>query len=134
MTVVVDASCVVAALIDTGPVGAWAVQVLESEDLAAPHLLPVEVASILRRGTLTGSLTADAAALAHSDLMALRVTLFPYEPLAMRVWELRKNVVPYDAWYVAVAESIGAPLATLDRRLARAPGTRCEFETPIERD
>ena len=134
MTVVVDASCVVAALIDSGPVGAWAARVLESDVLAAPHLLPVEVASILRRSTRTGSLTADAAALAHSDLGALRVVLFPYEPLASRVWELRDNVVPYDAWYVAVAEAIGAPLATLDRRLVRAPGTRCEFETPMEQD
>lgn len=35
-----------------------------------------------------------------------------------------------DAWYVAVAEASGAPLATLDVRLSRAPGPRCDFLVP----
>jgi predicted nucleic acid-binding protein len=33
----------------------------------------------------------------------------------------------YDAWYVALAESLEAELATLDTRLARASGPRCGF-------
>lgn len=43
---------------------------------------------------------------------------------------LRANVASYDAWYVAVAEAVDLPLATLDRRLARADGARCRFLTP----
>jgi len=39
-------------------------------------------------------------------------------------------VRPYDAWYVAVAESFGLPLATLDVRLSSASGPDCEFITP----
>jgi predicted nucleic acid-binding protein len=59
----------------------------------------------------------------------IRVDLFPYDPFADRVWELRQNVTAYDAWHVALAESLSAPLATLDGRLRRAVGPRCSFLT-----
>lgn len=127
---VVDASLVVAALVDGGPVGTWAEGLLTAEHLAAPHLLPVEVANILRRSVLGSDLSADTAAMAHADLLALRLELFPYAPFAPRVWELRENVTAYDAWYVALAESLEADLATLDLRLSRAAGPRCAFLTP----
>lgn len=130
MTLVIDASLVVAALIDSGPEGRWAEDLLSSDSLAAPHLMPVEAANILRRAALARDVTGDIATLAHADLVALRVALFPYEPFAGRVWELRKNLTTYDAWYVALAEALDAPLATLDRRLARAPGPTCEFVVP----
>jgi predicted nucleic acid-binding protein len=70
------------------------------------------------------------AALAHEDLLSLPIELFPYHPCAARVWELRPNVTVYDAWYVALAERLDAALATLDRRLQRASGPRCEFLLP----
>ncbi len=127
MTLVVDASVVVAALVDTGAAGAWAEELLSAGDLAAPHLLPVEVASALRRATLAGQLSADTAALAHDDLLRLRIALFPYEPFAGRVWQLRANLSTYDGWYVALAESLEADLATLDLRLVRASGPVCRF-------
>lgn len=133
MTLVVDASLVVAGLVDSGPVGAWAADQLESDDLAAPHLMPVEVANILRRASLAGEISSDTASLAHADLVSLRVAYFPYEPFAARVWELRQNVTSYDAWYVAVAESFNASVATIDRKLSVAPGPRCEFVTPPQR-
>jgi len=130
VTLIVDASVVVAALVDTGPDGRWAEGVLVSEDLAAPHLLPVEAANILRRLALHGEISEDAAALAHADLLDLRVALFPYTLDAWRAWELRHNLTMYDAWYVALAESLEAELATLDARLAQAPGPRCGFQLP----
>jgi len=130
VTLTVDASVVVAALVDNGRDGRWADELVASEVLVAPHLLPVEVANVLRRAVVAGEVSADMAALAHSDLLGLRIELFPYEPFGERVWELRTSVSAYDAWYVAIAESIGAPLATLDRRLTRSPGTRCRFVVP----
>lgn len=130
MTLVIDASAAVAALTDAGPAGAWAEVLLRSQGLAAPHLMPVEAANILRRAALCGDLSADAASLAYADLVELHVELFPYEPFAARVWGLRDNITCYDAWYVALAESLDSRLATLDRRLAAAPGPRCGFETP----
>ncbi len=127
MTLVIDSSVVVAALVDDGPDGRWADALLDAEPLAAPHLMPVEVANILRRTALAGSVSHEVAALAHADLLQLRVELFAYPPVAARVWELRGAVTSYDGWYVAVAEALGVPLATLDRRLSGAPGPRCEF-------
>lgn len=130
MTLVVDASVVVAALVDSGPDGTWADALLVTDDLAAPHLMPAEVANILRRAVAAGQVPAEMATLAHADLLELRVALLPYEPFAPRAWELRENLAAYDAWYVAVAETLGAAVATLDARLARASGPRCGFVTP----
>jgi predicted nucleic acid-binding protein len=127
---IVDASLVVAALVDSGRDGIWADHLLGTDTLAAPHLMQVEVANILRRSVASGSISADTAALALADLLALPVELFPYAPFATRVWELRDNVTAYDGWYVALAELLGGKLATLDVRLSRAPGLRCSFETP----
>ena len=130
MTIVVDASVVVAALIDQGPLGRWAEAILLSGPLAAPHLMPVEAANVLRRSALAGDITGDVASLAHEDLLSLRLDLFPYSAFAARVWELRPNVTAYDGWYVALAETLGAKLATLDVRLSRASGPGCEFAVP----
>jgi predicted nucleic acid-binding protein len=90
MTVVVDASVVVAGLVSTDATGEWAESVLAGEPLAAPHLMPVEAASILHRAELAGEISADAASLAHADLGRLRVEYFPYDPFAERIWELRR--------------------------------------------
>lgn len=130
MTLVVDASVVVAALVDGGPAGRWAEELLVEEPLTAPHLLPVEVANVLRRSALAGEISVDVAALAHADLNDLRVELLPYAIVSDRVWQLRDTVTADDAWYVAVAELLEAPLATLDHRLASAPGPRCQFVLP----
>lgn len=245
MTVVVDASVVVAGLVSADATGEWAEFVLAGEPLAAPHLMPVEAASILHQAELAGEISADAASLAHADLGRLRVEYFPYDPFAERIWELRgpgpaaqpgsarrtrlvyrpgpagsgtdhpaealddsyeqqvemlqkesdrlsdqartalsqgredlaraalkrkadlqvqlndlqgpyaplqkdrsvaadrgpvaKRAEPrsghpgltsYEAWYVALAEFLGAKLATLDTRLALAPGPRCDFCLP----
>lgn len=130
MTLVTDASVVVAALVDDSPTGAWARKLLRSDSVAAPHHLPAEVASTLRRLASAGALAPEIAAIAHADLLAMPVVLVPYLPVADRIWALRQNVTPYDAWYVALAESLDAGLATLDVRLTSAPGPRCWFITP----
>jgi predicted nucleic acid-binding protein len=129
VTLVVDASMLVAALVDSGADGRWAEPLLASDSLAAPHLIMAEAANILRRSAVVGAISAEQASLAHADLLDLRVELFPYAPFAPRIWELRENVTCYDAWYVAIAEALNAPLATLDARLAKAPGPRCRFMT-----
>ncbi|MDE2794037.1 MAG: type II toxin-antitoxin system VapC family toxin [Gemmatimonadota bacterium] len=129
MTLVVDATVVTSALIDGGPEGVWAAEQLAAGPLAAPHHMPAEVAGVLRRAVLHGELSQGVAALALQDLADLRIELFPFAPFARRVWELRDNVGSYDAWYVALAESLDVPLATLDGRLSRAPGCGCDFRS-----
>lgn len=130
MTLVVDASVVVATLIDRGTDGAWARSLLTADSIAAPHLIFVEAAHALHRQARAGNITSAAASAAHAALLEIPIESFAYLPLADRAWNLRGNVTAYDAWYVALAESLDADLATLDLRLARAPGTRCAFLTP----
>lgn len=125
-----DASAVAAVLLDAGPDGQWATDALTGADLAAPSLLAFETANIIRRHELAALITADQAAQAHSDLVELAIEQWPYELLATRAWQLRPNLATYDAAYVALAELIGAPLVTLDRRMARAPGLQCRILTP----
>jgi predicted nucleic acid-binding protein len=47
-----------------------------------------------------------------------------------RAWELRGNITTYDAWYVALAEALQAPLITSDERLQQVPGPRCSVLSP----
>jgi hypothetical protein len=48
-------------------------------------------------------------------------------PLLPRMWELRDNLAPHDAAYVALAELTGAILVAGDERITAAPGTRCDI-------
>lgn len=130
MTLIVDASVVVALLIDRGPDGVWAAQTCRGQVLAAPHHMPIEAANVLRRAALAGDVSSDSASLAHADLLELRVELFPYSVLADRCWDLRDNITSYDAPYIALAERLDSPLATLDARLVRSPGPQCRFTAP----
>ncbi len=128
--VVVDACAVVALLADRGPLGDWAAEAISERRLAAPWLLPFEVGNSLRRRELSGQLDPAAASAAHRELGRMPAQLWPCSRVAARAWELRGAITYYDAAYVALAELLGAPLVTLDRRLARAPGAGCEFRTP----
>jgi predicted nucleic acid-binding protein len=130
LSVVVDSSVVVAALVDTGPHGEWAEKILERHDLYAPEHLRVEVANVLRRlGRGTGISEQEANA-AFEDLVELDVQLHAFDDFSGRVWELRNNVSIYDGWYVALAEALDLPLAPLDERLTKADGPKCRFLTP----
>ena len=125
---VVDASVLATALIDDTGAGEVARARLRGSSLLAPELLDLEVVSVLRRQLLAGELDSRRAALALQDLADLPVTRVPHRKLIPRCWELRQNLTVYDAAYVAVAELFGTALLTADRRLAKAPGLRCEVE------
>jgi predicted nucleic acid-binding protein len=126
--IVADASVLVVALADDGPDGDHARTRLNGEHLAMPELADLEVASVLRRQLRAGVIDARRARLALDDLAALPARRAPHRPLLARCWELRDNLTPYDAAYVALAEAMQATLLTGDCRLARAPGTRCNIE------
>jgi len=125
---VVDASVIAAALADDGQDGDLARLRLRGEYLVAPELLDLEVASVLRRQASAGGLDAQRAGAALADLAALPLRRDSHRPLLPRCWELRDNLTPYDAAYVALAETLGLVLLTGDGRLARAPGPRCTIE------
>jgi predicted nucleic acid-binding protein len=127
--IVVDASIVAVALADDGPDGDSARARLRGEDLTAPELLDLEVASVLRKQHATGALDDRRAALALDDLQAMPIRRAPHRHLLRRCWELRDNLTVYDAAYVALAELLQIVLLTADQRLARAPGPLCDVET-----
>jgi predicted nucleic acid-binding protein len=120
----------VAALVDTGRHGVWAEDVLARGSLHAPELARAEATNILRRLERAKLITTPEANGAHDDLMQLDIDSFSFEPFADRIWELRHNVTSYDAWYVALAEALNLPLATLDEALSKTSGVACEFLTP----
>lgn len=127
--IVADASVVATALLDDGPDGRRVRNRLAGEQLAAPDLMRLEVASALRRVARAGPPAAQAPiaeAIAH--LVELAVVVYATAPLIGRVWSLRDNLTPYDASYVALAEALSCVLVTGDRRLAGAPGVRCSIE------
>jgi predicted nucleic acid-binding protein len=130
LSVVVDSSVVIAALVDNGPDGEWAEEVLANELLQAPELVLAEATNIFRRLERAKLITTPEANAAQDDLMQLNIELFPFEPFAGRIWELRQNVKSYDAWYVALAEALNLPLATLDEPLSKSNGVACKFLTP----
>lgn len=130
MSTVLDASVLVAALIDSGPNGIWAEAILAAGDLNAPEMLYAETVDVIRRLETARRISHGDANAAFDDLMHLQLELHPFEPFAGRIWELRHNFTAYDAWYVAIAEALSIPLATLDTRVARSKSATCRFLTP----
>ena len=128
--VVVDASVLVAAVMDTGSDGDWARRVTAERPLMAPQLAPIEAGNVLRRAELAREISGPEATAGYRDIVDLPIELLNFEPFASRIWELRLNLTTYDAWYVACAEALAVPLATLDARLGRAPGPSCRFLLP----
>ena len=101
---------------------------LADEEIHAPHLLDVEVASglhlLVAAGRIDESRAADAlTVLAHADIHR-----HPHTPLLELVWSLGDRIAPYDAVYVALATVLEAPLVTTDARLAGAHGLPCTVE------
>lgn len=131
MTAVIDASTAVAYVVGSGAVARWAEAALVvANPLVGPELVFAESANILRRLQIGGNISSTQATTAYRDLLRLDFELYPFRIFAERIWALRANIVPYDAWYVAIAESLGCPLYTMDRRLARAPGPICQIIVP----
>jgi Predicted nucleic acid-binding protein, contains PIN domain len=127
--IVVDASVLAVALADDGQDGDNARRRLRGESLAAPELVDLEVASVLRRQLRQGDLNDRRAAQALADLVDVPLERASHRPLLGRCWELRGNLTVYDAAYVALAEALGTTLLTSDARLSRSTGPRCKIET-----
>jgi predicted nucleic acid-binding protein len=124
---VLDASVGVTAL--TAP-GSPAADLISGDDVVfhVPSIFDAEVLSALRGLVSGGKFDGTAAAELVADLLVLPVDRWHMSPLLPRMWELRDNLTPYDAAYVALAELTGTLLVTGDERIAAAPGTRCEIQ------
>lgn len=119
--VVVDASAL-AELLLGGRRSAGVVQAVAGAEMVAPDLINAEVLSAVRRLERLGEVPEWRAAEVVDDLRDAPVTRLPTLPLLAAVWALRENISAHDAFYVAAARMLEAPLVTADRRLARSPG------------
>lgn len=127
--IVVDASVVATAISVAGGDGDRSrSRLVDAGDLHVPHLLDLEVISVLRRRSHIGDIDEEGVEVALEALHALRLTRYPHLSLLPRVWELRTNLSPYDAAYIALAEALECSFVTADLRLAKAPDIRCEVE------
>ncbi|MDO5633410.1 MAG: type II toxin-antitoxin system VapC family toxin [Micrococcus sp.] len=114
--IVVDASAMIEALVGSAVDEDFLATL--SDDVHAPHLLDVEVLSVLRGLLLGRRLTAERAELARLDFHDLGIERHETSVLADRIWSLRHQYTAYDAGYLALAEALGVPLFTCDAKLA----------------
>jgi predicted nucleic acid-binding protein len=128
--IVIDASAMVELVIGTPRISSFAKRLASdlAEDLHAPQIIDLEVASMLRKQVQRRTLSPSAASALLAEFTRQDIVRYEHRDLLARVWQLRGNLTPYDAAYVALAEGLDAPLITCDRKLANAPGHRARIE------
>jgi predicted nucleic acid-binding protein len=123
-----------ALVIDTSVTMAWCfedeatdgtdaiLEMLVEDEAFVPSLWTFEVSNVLlvaeRRSRIN-----EAQASRFLDLLTqlpIRVDVSPVDALSLLSTGRHHGLTAYDAAYLALAERLGAPLATLDQRLARA--------------
>jgi len=125
--IVLDTSSLVEFLVGTDEPADAVRAVTADERIAAPHAVDLECASAIRGLTRGGKLAGDEGLRALLLLARMNLRRYEHAPLLPRIWELRHNMWPYDACYVALAETLNATLVTVDRKLTRVPGLRCRI-------
>lgn len=99
--------------------------VADADQLHAPDLLWLEVASALRRTIKLADCTPSRAELALDQLSDLAIEGHRDAHFARRAFALRDNLTIYDAVYVALAEASEATLLTCDAGMAAVAGRTC---------
>ena len=125
---VVDASCLYEVVVGRPRAERIRQRLASDPDFGAPHVIDVEVLNTIRRESFDGRLDPTLSQQAIEDLRDWPGERFEHRGLIWRAWELRANVRGWDAFYVALAEALGATLLTLDGRLSRATGPACRIE------
>ncbi len=129
MSLVIDASGMIFALLARSDDAVVLRRRLSAEVSHAPHLIDAEVGNVLRRHVMRASLSvADAEILLRFGAPLVDHRHQMTGALASQAWALRQNLSFYDALYVALASALGAPLVTADLRLSGAPNLGCVVE------
>ncbi len=117
---VLDASAIVEVILGSGPDTPFDDFFVPGTELHVPAVCDVEVLWALGLKLRTRMIVEEQARVALLDYLALPITRHMHPELLGRMYELRSNISPADASYVALAEALGLPLVTADRSLARA--------------
>lgn len=115
---VVDAATVVDLICDFPAAMPYRSALADATVVAAPAHLDAEVLSALGRLKRAGQLTRAAERV--EALAAFGARRWPLRPLLSPAWALVDRIAIRDAFYVALAASLGATLITSDGRLRRA--------------
>ena len=123
---VVDASVAIAWLFEdeVTPETEAVLYRLAHEEANVPGLWELEVANVVMSAERRGRLSEAASARIVERLGDLPIRLSPNSPRLPHLLEVgrRYGLTSYDAAYLALAQQLDLPLATLDRELAAAAG------------
>lgn len=125
---VVDSSCLVEVLLQTGDAAAIEARLRRAGGLHAPELVDLEILQVLRRLLGGREISSERAEIALAALERLALRRWSHTALSRRIWELRANLTAYDAAYVALAQRLRCSVLTRDRRLARSSGHRVRID------
>jgi predicted nucleic acid-binding protein len=129
VTVVIDASLVIRLLSNRRADELLRRRLAGRLTLHAPQLIDAEVASGVRGLLLGRKVESARGAEMLDDFASLPIRRHPMLPYQRRVIELRHNLTAYNAFYVALAESLGMPLITADAKLAMSSGHTADVQT-----
>ena len=116
---VVDASAL-AALLFGEPEAETVASQLESNTLAAPAVLPFEMASVCLKKLRRHTEQREAILTAYALMDRLAIEYFQVQLSEVIALAEKSKLTVYDAAYLWLAQSLGAELVTLDTTLARA--------------
>jgi predicted nucleic acid-binding protein len=122
MIAVIDASAAVDLLVSRRLAGRVR-EVVVGYRLHAPGIVDLEVAGALARLERARTLTAAQAETALALWLDAAVVRVEPKELTAAAFAQRASLRVSDAFYVALARALAAPLITTDHRLARAPLT-----------
>lgn len=127
--IVLDASALVDVVMDQ-PSAAWVLGQITDDEISAPAHQPAEILSALARLVRGQTLEPDAAREALDEALALPQRLVPPSTAHVRrAFALRDRIRVVDGLYVVLADELGCPLVTTDRRLAGADAP-CDVRVP----
>jgi predicted nucleic acid-binding protein len=128
--IVVDTSAMVEFLLARDETGFRAREAIAAAgQVFVPYAIDLECTSAFRGLVLGRKVSAADAAESFETLDQMNLLRMDHAPFMRRVWELRDNMWPYDAIFVAMAESLEIPLVTVDKKYSGTPGIRCEVRS-----
>jgi predicted nucleic acid-binding protein len=117
--IVADASAIAEVLLARPQARAVRTALAPHPELHVPEHFHVELLSVLRRYAIRRELSERRASEALTALADLRALTYPVIELAKEIWDLRAELIAYDAAYLALARRLDVGLITLDGGLGK---------------